>query len=206
MFICFVLFCGVLCGLCVMLLLVLFVVIVCEVLLFVDYVDVDGLYVFIIVMGLEVQWVCNDYVVCCILFVCCVGIVIVLECGYVYFFIVVFVQIVVVVWLLVMLCIVVLLDIYGQYDLLVRLLYVYCVIDVVDCWLFGDVMLVVVGDVFDCGLQVMEVFWLFYSLQEQVCEVGGVVYFVFGNYEMMVFYDDLCYVNLKYLCSVVLFG
>lgn len=54
MFICFVLFCGVLCGLCVMLLLVLFVVIVCEVLLFVDYVDVDGLYVFIIVMGLEV--------------------------------------------------------------------------------------------------------------------------------------------------------
>lgn len=135
-----------------------------------------------------------------------IGIDIVLCCGYEYIVYVVVLNVVLVLVLLVIFCIVVLFDIYGQYGLLVCLLCVYYVIDVEDCWVLGKDMLVIVGDVFDRGLQVIEVFWLFYGLQQQVVVVGGVVYFVFGNYEIMVLYDDLCYVNFKYLCSVQLLG
>lgn len=90
-------------------------------------------------------------------------------------------------------------DIHGQYELMRRLLRANGVIDADDRWSLGGDMLVVAGDVFDRGAQVTEVFWLLYGLQQQAAEAGGAVHFVLGNHETMVLYDDLRYLNPKYV-------
>lgn len=97
-------------------------------------------------------------------------------------------------------------DIHGQYDLLRRLLRANGVIDNDDNWALGTDTLVIAGDVFDRGPQVTEAFWLLYSLQQQATRAGGAVHFVLGNHETMVLYDDLRYVNPKYLRSAQLLG
>lgn len=97
-------------------------------------------------------------------------------------------------------------DIHGQYDLLVRLLRANKVIDDHDHWAMGSDTLVIAGDVFDRGPQVTEAFWLLYSLQQQAASTGGAVHFVLGNHETMVLYNDLRYVNPKYLRSAQLLG
>lgn len=90
-------------------------------------------------------------------------------------------------------------DIHGQYDLMVRLLRANGVIDGKDRWNLGRDHLVVAGDVFDRGPKVTEAFWLLFQLQQQARKAGGAVHFVLGNHETMVLYDDLRYVNLKYI-------
>ncbi len=97
-------------------------------------------------------------------------------------------------------------DIHGQYALLVRLLRANRVIDTQDRWSLGTDTLVIAGDVFDRGPQVTEAFWLLYGLQQQAAAAGGAVHFVLGNHETMVLYDDLRYVNPKYLRSAQLLG
>ncbi|WP_245626267.1 metallophosphoesterase [Stenotrophomonas humi] len=97
-------------------------------------------------------------------------------------------------------------DIHGQYELLRKLLRANKVIDTQDRWMRGGDTLVIAGDVFDRGPQVTEAFWLLYSLQRQAAEAGGAVHFVLGNHETMVLYDDLRYVNPKYLRSAQLLG
>ncbi|WP_294987604.1 metallophosphoesterase [uncultured Stenotrophomonas sp.] len=97
-------------------------------------------------------------------------------------------------------------DIHGQYGLLVRLLRAHQIIDAQDRWALGRDTLVVAGDVFDRGPQVTEAFWLLYGLQQQAAAAGGAVHFVLGNHETMVLYDDLRYVNPKYLRSAQLLG
>ncbi|MFK3847278.1 metallophosphoesterase [Stenotrophomonas sp. NPDC078853] len=102
--------------------------------------------------------------------------------------------------------VVVLSDIHGQYDLLVQLLRANGIIDAQDRWARGTDTLVVAGDVFDRGSKVTEAFWLLYGLQQQASAAGGAVHFVLGNHETMVLYDDLRYVNPKYLRSAQLLG
>ncbi len=97
-------------------------------------------------------------------------------------------------------------DIHGQYALLLQLLRAHHVIDPHDRWALGQDTLVIAGDVFDRGPQVTEAFWLLYSLQQQAAQAGGAVHFVLGNHETMVLYDDLRYVNPKYLRSAQLLG
>ncbi|MEN5208142.1 metallophosphoesterase [Stenotrophomonas terrae] len=97
-------------------------------------------------------------------------------------------------------------DIHGQYGLLRQLLRANGVIDPNDNWALGQDTLVIAGDVFDRGPQVTEAFWLLYSLQQQAAQAGGAVHFVLGNHETMVLYDDLRYVNPKYLRSAQLLG
>ncbi|WP_313318674.1 metallophosphoesterase [Stenotrophomonas sp.] len=97
-------------------------------------------------------------------------------------------------------------DIHGQYGLLLQLLRANHVIDQDDNWALGEDTLVIAGDVFDRGPQVTEAFWLLYTLQQQAAEAGGAVHFVLGNHETMVLYDDLRYVNPKYLRSAQLLG
>ncbi|WMJ68416.1 metallophosphoesterase [Stenotrophomonas sp. 24(2023)] len=97
-------------------------------------------------------------------------------------------------------------DIHGQYGLMVQLLRANKVIDAQDRWALGSDTLIIAGDVFDRGPQVTEAFWLLYSLQQQAAAAGGAVHFVLGNHETMVLYDDLRYVNPKYLRSAQLLG
>ncbi len=90
-------------------------------------------------------------------------------------------------------------DIHGQYELMVQLLRANDVIDAKNRWKLGRDQLVLTGDVFDRGPRVTEVFWLLQQLQLQARKAGGAVHFLLGNHETMVLYDDLRYVNPKYL-------
>ena len=90
-------------------------------------------------------------------------------------------------------------DIHGQYDLMVQLLRANGVIDAKNRWKLGRDQLVLTGDVFDRGPKVTEVFWLLQQLQQQARKSGGAVHFLLGNHETMVLYDDLRYVNPRYL-------
>jgi hypothetical protein len=68
-------------------------------------------------------------------------------------------------------------------------------------WTFGDGHLVVLGDCFDRGEQVIECLWLIYSLEEKAKKNGGYVHFILGNHEIMNLNGDWRYVHPKYAAS-----
>lgn len=95
-------------------------------------------------------------------------------------------------------------DIHGQYDLLVRLLVNNNIIDSSLDWIFGKGHLVIVGDIFDRGDKVNEILWLVYKLEIQANNSGGQIHYLLGNHEYMILYNDLRYVNNKYISSAKL--
>ena len=95
-------------------------------------------------------------------------------------------------------------DIHGQYDLLVRLLVNNNIIDSSLDWIFGKGHLVIVGDIFDRGDKVNEILWLVYKLEIQANNSGGQIHYLLGNHEYMILYNDLRYVNNKYILSAKL--
>lgn len=92
-------------------------------------------------------------------------------------------------------------DVHGQYDILVKLLLEYKVIDKNLNWIFGNGHLVVLGDIMDRGSKVTEALWLVFQLEKQAEELGGKVHFILGNHELMVLNNDARYINAKYLKS-----
>lgn len=66
-------------------------------------------------------------------------------------------------------------------------------------WTFGKNQLVVIGDVFDRGKDVLPIFWLLYKLEKEAADAGGQLVFLLGNHEGMVLAGDLRYVKDKYL-------
>lgn len=92
-------------------------------------------------------------------------------------------------------------DIHGQYNLFVKILRAYDVIDDNNNWSFGDGHLVIVGDIFDRGSQVNEVLWMVYKLEHQAIAKGGGLHYTIGNHEEMIINKDIRYVNDKYLQS-----
>ncbi len=171
-----------------------------------DHVDADGPYVFLTAKGHLAEWVCDDHVVQRDLPARGAATVVLPECGYPHPLTLRTPQTAAPARLPATPKIVALSDIHGQYGLLVQLLRAHHVIDAEDRWSLGDATLVIAGDVFDRGPQVTEAFWLLYSLQAQASAAGGAVHFVLGNHETMVLYDDLRYVNPKYLRSAQLLG
>lgn len=99
---------------------------------------------------------------------------------------------------------VVLSDIEGNFDAFRKLLQATKVIDENLEWTFGDGNLVLVGDLFDRGLQVTEVLWFIYYLEEKAKAAGGYIHFILGNHEIMNLSGDLRYVQQKYLDNAVL--
>lgn len=65
-------------------------------------------------------------------------------------------------------------------------------------WTFEKGHLVLVGDFFDRGDNVVPVLWLIYNLERQAKEKGGLVHFIIGNHEVMNFQGDYRYVDRKY--------
>lgn len=65
-------------------------------------------------------------------------------------------------------------------------------------WKFGKNQLVVIGDVFDRGKDVLPIFWLIYKLEEEAAKAGGQVLFLLGNHEPMVLGGDLRYMKKSY--------
>ncbi len=97
-------------------------------------------------------------------------------------------------------------DIHGQYDVLVKLLKQYKVIDNKYNWSFGDGHLVVLGDILDRGPNVTESLWLIYRLEKQANKAGGKVHVLLGNHELMVLNNDLRYIHPKYIKTAQLMG
>lgn len=56
----------------------------------------------------------------------------------------------------------------------------------------------IIGDIFDRGKDVPQIFWLFYKLEEEAAKAGGHVSFMLGNHEPMVLANDLRYTKEKY--------
>ena len=65
-------------------------------------------------------------------------------------------------------------------------------------WTFGKNQLVIIGDVFDRGKDVLPIFWLIYKLEKEAADAGGQALFMLGNHEEMVLRGDLRYVKEKY--------
>lgn len=89
-------------------------------------------------------------------------------------------------------------DPHGRLDCVISLLQGNRVIDKDYRWSFGKNHLVIIGDVFDRGKDVTQIFWLFYKLEKEASEAGGTVSFLLGNHEPMVLAGDLRYTKEKY--------
>jgi hypothetical protein len=92
-------------------------------------------------------------------------------------------------------------DIHGNLTGLVGLLQAHGIIDLRKDWSFGRGHLVVVGDVFDRGAQVTEVFWLLRHLEAQAQATGGRVHVLLGNHELGAFRGDERYLHPNYTLS-----
>jgi hypothetical protein len=93
-------------------------------------------------------------------------------------------------------------DIEGNFLAFRQLLIKNKVIDRKHNWIYGDGHLVVVGDCFDRGEQVVECLWLIYSLEENSKRAGGYVHFILGNHEIMNLNSDWRYIHPKYAKAV----
>ena len=65
-------------------------------------------------------------------------------------------------------------------------------------WRFGKNQLIIIGDVFDRGKDVLPIFWLIYKLEQEAQDAGGVVTFMLGNHEEMVLRNNVKYTQDKY--------
>lgn len=97
-------------------------------------------------------------------------------------------------------------DIHGQYDLFRQILIENKIINENNDWIWNDGDLIVVGDLFDRGPKVTEIFWLLYSLEQQAEKLGGKVICLLGNHELMIFENDLRYIHSKYQKTAQLAG
>ncbi|THU39314.1 metallophosphoesterase [Niastella caeni] len=89
-------------------------------------------------------------------------------------------------------------DIEGNFLPFRRLLIKCGVIDSRHNWIFEKGHLVIAGDCFDRGNQVIECLWLIYSLEEKAKLAGGYVHFILGNHEIMNLNGDWRYIHPKY--------
>lgn len=95
--------------------------------------------------------------------------------------------------------VVVISDPHGNWECFASILKAQGVINADYAWTFGSNHLVIIGDVFDRGKDVMPIFWLIYKLEKEAQDAGGNVSFLLGNHETMVLAGDLRYVKKKYL-------
>lgn len=89
-------------------------------------------------------------------------------------------------------------DVHGQYELMHELLRTSGVIDTADNWSLGNGHLVVIGDNFDRGDEVLPILWLLFKLEQQAIAQGGQLHLLLGNHELMVLHGDLRYLHKKY--------
>lgn len=89
-------------------------------------------------------------------------------------------------------------DPHGNWDCLVSTLLMNGVIDQEYRWKYGANHLMILGDVFDRGNDVLPIFWLIYKLEQEAEQAGGRVSFMLGNHEPMVLANDVRYVEKKY--------
>ena len=89
-------------------------------------------------------------------------------------------------------------DPHGKLDCVISLLSANGVIDKDLKWSYGQDELVVIGDIFDRGDDAVQIYWLFYKLQQEADDAGGRVTMLLGNHEPMEFSGDMRYATPKY--------
>ena len=89
-------------------------------------------------------------------------------------------------------------DPHGNLDCVISLLQGNGVIDNDLHWSFGTNHLAILGDIFDRGPDVTQIFWLVYQLEAEASAAGGCLSFIYGNHEPMVLSGDLRYTDEKY--------
>ena len=89
-------------------------------------------------------------------------------------------------------------DPHGKLDCVISLLQGNGIINDKYQWSFGKNHLVIIGDIFDRGKDVPQIFWLFYKLEAEAEKAGGNVSFLLGNHEALVLANDLRYTKDKY--------
>lgn len=89
-------------------------------------------------------------------------------------------------------------DPHGDLESFIAVLQNNGVIDKNYNWIFGKNQLVVIGDVFDRGEDVLPIYWLMYKLEQEALEAGGIMTFLLGNHEEMVLRNNLKYTRSKY--------
>lgn len=94
--------------------------------------------------------------------------------------------------------ILVLSDPHGDFESLQAILKAQQVIGSTYEWTYGKNHLVIIGDVFDRGVDVLPIFWLIYKLEAEAERAGGKVHFLFGNHEEMILRGNLKYAEAKY--------
>jgi hypothetical protein len=97
-------------------------------------------------------------------------------------------------------------DIEGNFEALKHLLRAAGAIDAQFRWTFGQGHVVLLGDFFDRGLNVTEVLWLIYKLEDEAARAGGGVHYLLGNHEAMNLCGDHRYVRNKYPENARLYG
>lgn len=90
-------------------------------------------------------------------------------------------------------------DPHGDLDCFVSILRAGGVMDENYRWKFGKNQLVIIGDVFDRGKDVLPIFWLIYKLEQEAEDAGGCLSFLLGNHEEMVLRGDCRYTKEKYM-------
>ncbi|RME97578.1 MAG: hypothetical protein D6772_10235, partial [Bacteroidetes bacterium] len=89
-------------------------------------------------------------------------------------------------------------DVHGQYELMRELLLSSGVMNTDHKWTLGQGHLVVIGDNFDRGDQVLPILWLLFDLEQQALAQGGRLHLLLGNHEVMVLHGDIRYLHKKY--------
>lgn len=95
--------------------------------------------------------------------------------------------------------VVVISDPHGDFLSFVSILEATKVIDRDYNWIFGKNELVIIGDVFDRGVDQVTIFWLIYKLEQEAMAAGGRVSFMLGNHEEMILRNNTKYTKKKYL-------
>ncbi|NDV59594.1 metallophosphoesterase [Bacteroides sp. 519] len=89
-------------------------------------------------------------------------------------------------------------DPHGNLDCFVSVLRSNNIIDESYNWIYGKNHLIILGDVFDRGKDVLPIFWLIYKLEKEAQDAGGQLSFLLGNHEPMVLAGDYRYMDKTY--------
>ncbi|MFD2871925.1 metallophosphoesterase [Mucilaginibacter ximonensis] len=89
-------------------------------------------------------------------------------------------------------------DIEGEFAKFRKLLLAAQVIDSAYNWTYGHGSLVIAGDLFDRGKDVVPELWLLYKLEDDAAAAGGSVHVLLGNHDVMNLSGDYRYTDAKY--------
>ena len=89
-------------------------------------------------------------------------------------------------------------DPHGDFDAFVSILKAGKVINDRYEWIYGTNHLVIIGDVFDRGVDVLPILWLCYKLDYESTLAGGKLHYIIGNHEDMVLSGNYKYTDDKY--------